>query len=67
MFRRPASFTISGIELAATENSAPYVAGQGSLWGSGSWVWNPPGDPWPVTLYASDVSGICSSGDRQER
>jgi hypothetical protein len=56
----PAAVTISGIELAGTENSAPYVAGQGSLWGSGSWVWNPPGDSWPVTLYASDVSGICS-------
>ena len=25
-------------------------------------MWNPPGDPFPVTLYASDVSGICSSG-----
>jgi hypothetical protein len=37
------------------------VTGQGSLWGSGSWVWNPPGDLWPLSLYASDVSGICSS------
>jgi hypothetical protein len=53
--------SVSGIELAGTENSAPYVVGQGSLWGSGSWVWNPPGDGWPVTLYANDVSGICSS------
>jgi hypothetical protein len=24
-------------------------------------VWNPPGDDFPVTLYSSDVSGICSS------
>ena len=57
----PPEFSVSGIELEGTENSAPYVTGQGSLWGTGSYVWNPPGDPWPVTLYASDVSGICSS------
>ena len=56
------TLTVSGIELAGTENSAPYVTGEGSLWGNGSYVWNPPGDSWPVTLYASDVSGICSSG-----
>ena len=55
------SFTISGIELQGTENSAPYVTGQGALWASGSYVWNPPGDPFPVSLYSSDVSGICSS------
>ena len=52
---------VSGIELEGTETSAPSVTGQGSLWGSSSYVWNPPGDSWPVTLYASDVSGICSS------
>jgi hypothetical protein len=54
-------FAISGIELAGTETSAPFITGQGALWGSGSYVWNPPGDAWPVTLYASDLSGICSS------
>jgi hypothetical protein len=53
--------TVSGIELEGTENSGPYVTGQGSFWTSGSWVWNPPGDSWPLTLYSSDVSGICSS------
>jgi len=56
-----AAFAVSGIELAGTENSAPYVTGQGALWQGGSYVWNPPGDPWSVALYASDVSGICSS------
>ena len=56
------SFTVGGVELKGTENSAPYVTGQGALWGSGSYVWNPPGDLWPVALYASDVSGVCSSG-----
>jgi hypothetical protein len=54
-------FSVSGIELAGTEASAPYVAGEGALWSTGSSVWNPPGDPWPVTLYASDISGICNS------
>jgi len=57
----PPQFSVSGIELEGIENSAPSVMGQGSLWGSGSWVWNPPGDAWPVTLYASDVSGICDT------
>ena len=60
-YNYPPWFTISGIELAGTENTAPYVAGQGTLWGTGSYVWNPPGDDFPVTLYSSDVSGICSS------
>ena len=58
----PPWFTVSGIELQGTENSPPYVTGQGGLWATGSYVWNPPGDPFPVALYASDVSGICSSG-----
>jgi hypothetical protein len=61
-FATPPWFTVSGIELQGTENSVPYVTGQGSLWGSGSYVWNPPGDPFPVALYASDVSGVCASG-----
>jgi hypothetical protein len=56
-----AGFAVSGIELAGTETSPPNVAGQGSLWSSSSYVWNPRGDPWPVGLSASDVSGICSS------
>ena len=60
-YLNPPWFTISGIELAGTENTAPYVAGQGALWGTGSYVWNPPGDDFPVTLSSSDVSGICSS------
>jgi hypothetical protein len=60
-YTNPPWFTVSGIELEGTENSAPYVTGQGALWATGSYVWNPPGDDFPVTLYSSDVSGICSS------
>ena len=29
------TLTVSGIELEGTENSAPYVTGEGSLWGNG--------------------------------
>ena len=35
-FATPPWFTVSGIELAGTENTAPYVTGQGSLWETGS-------------------------------
>ena len=53
--------TVGGVELAGTENTGPTVTGLGSLWNepSSTWVWNPPGDSWAVTLQASDVSGIC--------
>ena len=47
----PPWFTVSGITLEGTENSPPYVTGQGALWATGSYVWNPPGDDFPVALY----------------
>ncbi len=59
--------SIGGVELEGTENSSPSVTGLGSLWTAGSWVWNPPGDSWPVTIYASDVSGICSSSANRRK
>jgi hypothetical protein len=58
----PPWVTVSGIELEGTENTAPSVTGEGSLWTSGSYVWNPPGDDFSVGLFSSDVSGICFSG-----
>ena len=58
----PPWVTVSGIELEGTETSPPSVTGQGALWSTGSYVWNPPGDDWSVALVAADVSGICSSG-----
>jgi hypothetical protein len=60
-WRTPPWFSVSGIEVEGTESTPPYVVGEGALWSTGSTVWNPPGDSWPVTLYASDVSGICGS------
>ena len=61
-YSTPPWFTVSGITLEGTENTLPSVTGQGTLWTTGSYVWNPPGDDFPVTLSSSDVSGICSSG-----
>ena len=51
-----------GSHSRAQKTRRPSVTGQGALWASGSYVWNPPGDDFPVALYSSDVSGICSSG-----
>ena len=60
-YSTPPWFTVSGITLEGTENTLPSLTGQGTLWATGSYVWNPPGDDFPVTLSSSDVSGICSS------
>ena len=60
-WQTPPSVSVSGIELEGTETSPPTVTGQGALWSTGSYVWNPPGDDWSVALTASDASGICSS------
>ena len=35
--------------------------GSNNLWyQTGHYVWNPPGDPWPITLQASDPTGACN-------
>ena len=56
------NFTVGGVELQGTENSAPTVTGLNSLWNqpAGQYVWNPPDDPWTVAVSASDFSGICN-------
>ena len=53
------------ITLTATENQGPALAALGSnnLWyQGGQYVWNPPGDPWPIPLQATDPSGVCAMG-----
>ena len=53
------------ITLTATENQGPALAALGSnnLWYQGAYyVWNPPGDPWPIPLQATDPSGVCAMG-----
>ena len=57
--------TLRSITLSATESQGPSLSAQGSgnLWyqtRQGEWIWNAPGDPWPLTLAASDPSGVCS-------
>ena len=59
------AITLTSITLSATESQGPTMTpiGSGNLWNqdrSGEWVWNSPGDPWPLTLSASDPSGVCS-------
>jgi hypothetical protein len=56
--------SLSSITLSATETSGPSLTpvGAGNLWYQNrpsEWIWNAPGDPWPLTLSASDPSGVC--------
>jgi hypothetical protein len=62
-----ASIELSSVTLTATESSGPTLTPEGSenLWdqnAAGEWIWNPSDDPWPLTLSASDPSGVCSVG-----
>ena len=37
------------------------VADPGSLWAqTGHWIWNAPGNSWPLDVSAGDASGVCS-------
>ena len=54
------------LPLVLTESAfaSPAITLEGSpnLWNQtapGEWVWNPPGDPWPLSFAASDPSGVC--------
>jgi hypothetical protein len=56
---------LSSVTLTASEGQTPNVIANGAnnLWfqtSRGEWVWNPPGDLWPLTFAASDPSGVCS-------
>ena len=55
---------LNSIILTASEPAGPNLTPTGSdnLWFQtrrGESIWNPPGDPWPLTLVASDPSGVC--------
>ena len=57
--------TLTSIVLSATESEGPSVTPLGSwnIWDQnrpGEWIWNSTGDPWPLTLAASDPSGVCT-------
>jgi hypothetical protein len=54
---------VNDVQLVAVENQGPNLTAVGSnnLWyQTGRYVWNTPNDPWPITLEATDPSGVCS-------
>jgi hypothetical protein len=59
----PGQINLNAVTLTATENQGPNLTALGSnnLWyQTGRWIWNAPGDAWPLTVVASDISGVCS-------
>ncbi|MBV8401836.1 MAG: hypothetical protein JOZ17_24410, partial [Acetobacteraceae bacterium] len=60
----PGEIQLNSLTVYASEAQGPTitpVGGAGSLWGqAGNWVWNPPGDAWPVPVSVADSSGVCS-------
>ncbi len=60
----PAKIQLNQIEVYATEAQRPRIApttDPTSLCDrAGQWVWNAPGNVWPLPLSASDSSGVCS-------
>lgn len=58
-----ASIVVSDVQVLAVENQGPSLAAEGAnnLWyQTNRYVWNAPNDPWPITLQATDPSGVCS-------
>jgi hypothetical protein len=60
-----ADVELSSVTLTGMETSRPTITPEGpdNLWGqnaAGEWVWNPSDDPWPITLAASDPTGVCN-------
>jgi hypothetical protein len=57
---------LSQITVVAAEAQGPSitpVAESGSLWDqTGHWIWNKPGDAWPLPVVAADPSGVCTLG-----
>ena len=62
----PGEVELSSLTVYAAEAQGPSiapVADPASLWnhaGGGEWVWNAPGDPWPLPVSGTDSSGVCS-------
>ena len=60
----PGLIQLDQITVYASEAQGPSitpVAGPGSLWGQTEhWIWNAPGNPWPLGVSAGDASGVCS-------
>jgi len=62
----PGEIQLSQITVVAAEAQGPSitpVADPGSLWNQiGHWIWNKPGDAWPLPVAATDPSGVCTLG-----
>jgi len=60
----PGLIQLDQITVYASEAQAPSitpVVDPGSLWTqTGHWIWNAPGNSWPLGLSAGDASGVCS-------
>jgi hypothetical protein len=61
--RNGSDIYLDNVVFTASEPTGPSVAALGAdnLWFEGGrYVWNPPGDSWPISFAASDPSGVCS-------
>ena len=60
----PAEIQFDRLDVYAAETQGPSITpttDPGSLWNQmGHWIWNAPGDPWPISVTGGDSSGICS-------
>ena len=60
----PGLIQLDQIVVYASEAPGPSitpVADPGSLWAqTGHWIWNAPGNSWPLGVSAGDASGVCS-------
>jgi hypothetical protein len=60
----PGLIQLDQITVYASEAQGPSitpVADPGSLWAqTGHWIWNAPGNGWPLGVSAGDASGVCS-------
>ena len=60
----PAKIELNQIEVYASESQGPTITpatDPGSLWNqTGHWIWNAPGNAWPLPVAGGDSSGICS-------
>jgi hypothetical protein len=56
----PADITVNSIAFTASESQSPTLTPDANtLFEQTGYVWNPSGDPWPITLSGTDPSGVC--------
>jgi hypothetical protein len=60
----PGEIQLSSITVYATESQGPSItpiADPASLWDqTGHWIWNAPGNAWPLPVAGADSSGVCT-------